>query len=106
MRADWAQGSGTETVLRVDGGMTASDWTMQRLADILAAPVDRPTIGETTALGAAYLAGLTAGILPDPERFADRWRLERRFLPRLDEVKRQEKILGWRDAVRRTLTSN
>lgn len=106
MRADWAQGSGAETVLRVDGGMTASDWTMQRLADILAAPVDRPTIGETTALGAAYLAGLTAGILPDPERFADRWRLERRFLPRLDEVKRQEKILGWRDAVRRTLTSN
>ena len=106
MRADWAQGSGTETVLRVDGGMTASDWTMQRLADILAAPVDRPTIGETTALGAAYLAGLAAGVLPEPERFADRWRLERRFTPRLDEALRQDKIAGWRDAVRRTLTSN
>ena len=106
MRADWPQGASSQTVLRVDGGMTASDWTMQRLADILAAPVDRPTIGETTALGAAYLAGLAAGLLPEPERFADRWRLERRFTPHLDTAMRQEKIAGWRDAVRRTLTSN
>lgn len=106
MRADWPQGATSQTVLRVDGGMTASDWTMQRLADILAAPVDRPTIGETTALGAAYLAGLAAGLLPEPERFADRWRLERRFTPHLDTAMRQEKIAGWRDAVRRTLTSN
>ena len=106
MRADWPQGASSQTVLRVDGGMTASDWTMQRLADILAAPVDRPTIGETTALGAAYLAGLAAGLLPEPERFADRWRLERRFTPHLDAAMRQEKIAGWRDAVRRTLTSN
>lgn len=106
MRADWPQGASSQTVLRVDGGMTASDWTMQRLADILAAPVDRPTIGETTALGAAYLAGLAAGLLPEPERFADRWRLERRFTPHLDTAMRQEKIADWRDAVRRTLTSN
>ena len=106
MRADWPQGASSQTVLRVDGGMTASDWTMQRLADILAAPVDRPTIGETTALGAAYLAGLAAGLLPEPERFADRWRLERRFTPHLDAAMRQEKIAGWKDAVRRTLTSN
>ena len=106
MRADWPQGASSQTVLRVDGGMTASDWTMQRLADILAAPVDRPTIGETTALGAAYLAGLAAGLLPEPERFADRWRLERRFTPHLDTAMRQEKIAGWKDAVRRTLTSN
>ena len=106
MRADWPQGANSQTVLRVDGGMTASDWTMQRLADILAAPVDRPTIGETTALGAAYLAGLAAGLLPEPERFADRWRLERRFTPHLDAAMRQEKIAGWKDAVRRTLTSN
>lgn len=62
MRADWA-GHGTETVLRVDGGMTASDWTMQRLADILGAPVDRPQVLETTALGAAYLAGFASGLL-------------------------------------------
>jgi glycerol kinase len=106
MRADWPQGSAARTVLRVDGGMTASDWTMQRLADILDAPVDRPTIGETTALGAAYLAGLAAGLLPEPERFADRWRLERRFVPALDGAARDAKIAGWRDAVRRTLTSN
>lgn len=106
MRADWQQSGMAQTVLRVDGGMTASDWTMQRLADILDAPVDRPTIGETTALGAAYLAGLAAGLLPDPARFADRWRLERRFMPALDEVTRRTKIAGWRDAVRRTLTSN
>lgn len=106
MRADWSQGGAAQTVLRVDGGMTASDWTMQRLADILNAPVDRPTIGETTALGAAYLAGLAAGLLPEPERFADRWRLERRFVPALDGAARDAKIAGWRDAVRRTLTSN
>ena len=58
MRADLPPGAGAETVLRVDGGMAASDWAMQRLADILDAPVDRPAIKETTALGAAYLAGL------------------------------------------------
>ena len=106
MRADWPQSGAAQTVLRVDGGMTASDWTMQRLADILDAPVDRPTIGETTALGAAYLAGLAAGLLPEPERFADRWRLARRFTPNLDSAMRATKIVGWRDAVRRTLTSN
>lgn len=104
MRADW-QSEGAETVLRVDGGMTASDWTMQCLADILAAPVDRPVVRETTALGAAYLAGLSAGVLPPPEQFADRWRLERRFTPRCDEASRRDKIAGWRDAVRRTLST-
>ena len=57
MRADWPDAKTANTVLRVDGGMTASDWTMQRLADLLDAPVDRPMIQETTALGAAYLAG-------------------------------------------------
>ena len=60
MQKDW--GSAGKTILRVDGGMTASDWTMQRLADILDAPVDRPQVLETTALGAAYLAGLQAGL--------------------------------------------
>ena len=58
MRADWPEASGAQTVLRVDGGMVASDWTMQRLADILGAPVDRPVVNETTALGAAFFAGL------------------------------------------------
>lgn len=104
MRSDWPEADGAKTVLRVDGGMVASDWTMQRLADILAAPVDRPQVLETTALGAAYLAGLDAGLLPEPARFADRWRLERRFSPRLSEEARSGLVAGWRDAVRRTLS--
>lgn len=103
MRADWAQSGGSRAapVLRVDGGMAASNFAMQRLADLLAAPVDRPVIRETTALGAAYLAGHQAGILPEPKRFADSWRLERRFLPSMAEETRTQKLAGWRDAVRR-----
>ena len=103
MRADW-RGDGAETVLRVDGGMVASDWTMQRLADLLAAPVDRPEVKETTALGAAYLAGLASGVFPEPDRFADRWRLERRFTPAMDEATRRGKLDGWRAAVGRLLS--
>src|SRR5690606_11873294 len=67
------------TVRRVDGGMVASDWTMQRLADLLDAPVDRPVVLETTALGAAWLAGMQAGVWPDEAGFAKAWRRERRF---------------------------
>ena len=66
MRADWPDAKAANVVLRVDGGMSVSDWTMQRLADLLDAPVDRPVIKETTALGAAYLAGLSAGVYPEP----------------------------------------
>lgn len=102
MRGDWAA-AGDETVLRVDGGMVASDWTMQRLADILAAPVDRPTILETTALGAAWLAGSHVGAWPDREGFAAGWALERRFEPKMASDERGCAIDGWRDAVRRTL---
>ena len=93
------------TVLRVDGGMVASDWTMQRLADILDAPVDRPTILETTALGAAWLAGSRAGVWPKAREFAKSWALDRRFKPAMDEATRKRKLAGWRDAVRRTLSS-
>lgn len=102
MRADW-QGGG-ETVLRVDGGMVVSDWTMQNLANQLGAPVDRPVVTETTALGAAYLAGLQAGICPPPEEFAKGWALEKRFGPELDEQVRNKGYEGWKDAVRRTLS--
>jgi glycerol kinase len=101
MRRDW--GAGAHTVLRVDGGMVASDWTMQRLADILSAPVDRPRVLETTALGAAYLAGLQAGLYPPPDVFAQQWALERRFVPTMLSVERERKIALWRDAVRRTV---
>ena len=102
MRADC--GALADTVLRVDGGMVASDWTMQRLADILGAPVDRPTILETTALGAAYLAGLQSGLYPEPSVFAARWALDRRFTAAMDEATRARKIAAWKHAVRRTLS--
>ena len=104
MHADWPSAKDSATVLRVDGGMTASDVTMQYVADILASPVDRPVVMETTALGAAYLAGRAAGICPDLEGFAAQWQLERRFEPRMDFETRERKYSGWRDAVRRTLT--
>ncbi len=103
MQGDWA---GTaETVLRVDGGMTASNWTMQFLADIIDAPVDRPQVLETTALGAAWLAGMQAGICPGMEEFSRTWALDRRFEPAMQDAARQRKYAGWQDAVRRTLSS-
>ena len=102
MRRDWTKGEG-ETVLRVDGGMVASDWTMQRLADILDAPVDRPHTLETTALGAAWLAGRAAGVWPDTAEFARAWRRERRFTPKMDAGTRAARIKAWRGAVKRTL---
>ncbi|HEX2840333.1 glycerol kinase GlpK [Hyphomicrobium sp.] len=102
MHADWP--GACETVLRVDGGMTASEVTMQFLADILGAPVDRPVVMETTALGAAFLAGHRAGVCPDPRGFAETWRLDRRFEPRMDDATRARKWAGWRDAVSRVLT--
>ncbi len=101
MRADWSDSA--DTVLRVDGGMVASDWTMQFLADMLAAPVDRPVVQETTALGAAYLAGRAAGLCPDPQAFAQSWALQRRFLPHMAAAERADRYAGWQDAVRRTL---
>jgi len=101
MRADWP--ADHTPVLRVDGGMTASDWTMQFLADVLDAPVDRGVVRETTALGAAYLAGRAAGLCPDLDGFAASWRCERRFLPAMDAPTRTRKCAGWGDAVRRTL---
>jgi glycerol kinase len=102
MRSDY--GAAPDVVLRVDGGMSASDWTMQRLADILDAPVDRPVIAETTALGAAYLAGLQSGLYPEPEIFAERWALDRRFTAAMGGAMRSRKIAAWRDAVARTLS--
>ncbi len=105
MRADWP-GEKAANVLRVDGGMTVSDWTMQRLADLLDAPVDRPMIQETTALGAAYLAGLQAGVYPEPQKFADNWRLERRFKPAMSAATRERKLKGWARAVRGVLASD
>ena len=111
MKADWgAQADGIlrdasqSATLRVDGGMTASDWAMQFLADILGAPVDRPQVTETTALGAAWLAGMQAGLCPGPEEFARGWALERRFVPGMDTPTREAKYARWGRAVAATMT--
>ena len=104
MQKDWKSQAARKTVLRVDGGMVASDWTMQRLADILNAPVDRPEVLETTALGAAWLAASRAGLWPDAPGFAKQWALNHRFKPRMKAAERARKIAGWADAVKRTLT--
>jgi glycerol kinase len=104
MRADWPQAGGAVKTLRVDGGMASSDWTMQRLADLTGCAVDRPPSRETTALGAAYLAGLHVGFFPEPDRFAERWRAERRFTPQMDAVTRDRKLAAWAAAVRRLLS--
>lgn len=102
MRRDWP--SDEQTILRVDGGMVASDWMLQRLADILAAPIDRPSLLETTVLGAGYLAGKQAGIYGSPEVFAEAWTVNQQFRPNVDDTWRRDKIAGWQDAVQRTLS--
>lgn len=102
MQADWQQSG--DTVLRVDGGMVASNWTMQRLADILQSPVDRPIIAETTALGAAWLAGSRAGVWPDQQGFAASWQLDKNFAPQMPPSERDCKVAGWDNAVKRVLT--
>ncbi|MEL6647885.1 MAG: glycerol kinase GlpK [Pseudomonadota bacterium] len=97
MQADWV--SGSDQILRVDGGMSASDWTMQFLADIIGAPVDRPQVLETTAMGAAWLAGMQAGVYPDMAGFAAEWALERRFEPAMPSQTRSERYAAWKRAV-------
>ncbi len=102
MRADWSAKG--EAVLRVDGGMSASDWAMQFLSDIIDAQVDRPKVLETTALGAAWLAGMQAGFYPGREEFAKNWALERRFEPSMKAADRDAKYAAWKRAVAATLT--
>jgi glycerol kinase len=104
MRADWRHADEAQSVLRVDGGMSASNWFMQRLSDALGVPVDRPAVSESTAMGAAYLAGLQANVYPAPDQFSRSWRLGASFRPQWDEATRTAKMAGWRDAVARTLT--
>ncbi len=107
MSADFATvpgGASLPPAVRVDGGMCASDWTLQFLADMLEAPVERPTNLETTALGAAFLAGWRADLFDGPDRFGESWRLDRAFHPAMPEATRAAKLAGWRDAVGRTLS--
>ncbi len=103
MKADWREAGTALKTLRVDGGMANSDWFMQRLADIIGSTVDRPQVKETTALGAAYLAGLHAGFFPEPDRFLEHWRLEHQFKPQMDAAVRERKLAAWSTAVRRLL---
>ena len=103
MHADW-QGGGSSPTLRVDGGMARSDWTMQFLADIIGAPVDRPLMTETTALGAAWLAGHRAGLYPDMAGFAKSWAVDRTFTPEMDATTRAESYGAWGRAVQATLS--
>ena len=91
------------SVIRIDGGMSASDWTMQFVADILNAQVDRPEIFETTALGAGYLAGWQAGLYPDPAQFSQNWRRQVSFKPSMAPNERENRYRGWRDAVARVI---
>ena len=100
MHADWA--GAEETALRVDGGMSASDWTMQFLADILDAQVDRPQVLETTAMGAAWLAGHQAGLYPDQDGFAKTWALDRSFNPAMSGSDRDVRYAAWKRAVAAT----
>lgn len=97
MQGDW--GADADVILRVDGGMSASDWAMQGLADRLGAPVDRPVMQETTALGAAWLAGMRAGIYPDQAGFAATWALDSRFTPKMPEGDREAAYRRWKTAV-------
>ncbi len=97
-------GGGAPRALRVDGGMAGNDWFCQVLADIIAAPVERPALIEGTAQGAAFLAGLTLGIFPDFSALSAAWECGARFEPRMAPAERERLIGGWRDAVQRTLT--
>ncbi len=97
MEGDW--GAKADVILRVDGGMSASDWAMQGLSNILGAPVDRPVMQETTALGAAWLAGMKAGVYPDQAGFAETWDLDRRFEPAMADADRDAAYARWQRAV-------
>lgn len=103
MSADW-KAAGVQPNLRVDGGMSASDWTMQFLSDIIGATVDRPEIHETTALGVAWLAGMYVGVYPDQATFAAQWARETEFLPAMDESTRETRYASWKKAVQATMS--
>lgn len=104
LQAMVADGVATPTTLRVDGGMVANDWLLQFLADILQVPVERPAVIETTALGAAYLAGLGAGVYPSLQALSELWVCEQRFEPVMNSAQRETLYDGWLDAVERVRT--
>ena len=101
MQAMAADGAPRPKALRVDGGMSANNWLMQFLADILDLPVERPVVTETTALGAAYLAGLQADIFTSTADITQHWQRDRLFEPKMKAAAREGLYAGWLDAVAR-----
>ncbi len=95
------RGDGRPSAVRVDGGMVANDWVCQFLADVLNLPVERPKVIETTALGAAYLAGLETGLYGSMDAITEAWQVDRRFEPAMTDADRKRLYDGWLDAVRR-----
>ena len=93
----------TLDVLKVDGGVTANELCMQIQADVLGVPVSRPVVAETTALGAAYAAGLAVGYWTSTDELRANWHESRRWLPQATEQDREQGYAGWRKAVTRTL---
>ena len=103
MSTDW-QSEGISPTLRVDGGMSSNDWAMKFLSDIIDAPVDRANITETTALGAAWLAGMQIGVYPGQVEFSSRWTKEKEFKPTMKDEKREQKYLLWKKSVEASLS--
>ena len=101
MLSDWPNAD--QSTLRVDGGLSANDWAMQFLSDMLGAPVDRPAGVETTALGVAWLAGMRAGVYPDAKGFAELWACEKQFMPALSEDERSSLYARWKRCVNATM---
>ena len=89
--------------LRVDGGACVNNFLMQFQADILDVPVERPAVTETTALGAAYLAGLAVGFWPDQKTIAAQWKVDRKFAPFMSAAEREKLFAGWKKAVKRAM---
>ena len=101
MRED---GNTQPNALRVDGGMVANNWMLQFLADVMDTPVERPIVTETTALGAAYLAGLQSGVYDSLDDIKNNWQRDRLFEPDMRSLQRDDLVSHWRDAVNRVLT--
>lgn len=99
LEAVMADGVERLTSIRVDGGMVVNDWAMQFLADILRVEVERPAVIETTALGAAYLAGLQKGVFKSLDEITSHWQSERQFRPNLDEATSNNLYQGWKKAL-------
>lgn len=100
------RGDGADfATLRVDGGMVANNWVVQRLADMLDCRCERPQVSETTALGAAYLAGLQLGVYASLDEIAGLWQCEAGFDPAMNELDRARRYTGWKNAVARVRTS-